>query len=39
VRAAAEAVRQRVYSELLRHTQLAIGAVDVTVIDVHEASA
>jgi hypothetical protein len=36
VHSAAEAVRQRVYSELLRHTQLAIGPVDVTVVDVHE---
>jgi hypothetical protein len=38
VHSAAEAVRQRVYSELLRHTQLAIGPVDVTVVDVHEAT-
>ncbi len=36
VHSAAEAVRQRVYTELLRHTQLAIGPVDVTVVDVHE---
>ena len=35
VREAAEAVRQRVYSDLLRHTELAIGSVDVTVTDVH----
>ena len=35
VRPAAEAVRQAVYSELLKHTELAIDAVDVTVLDVH----
>ena len=31
----AETVRQRVYSELLAHTELTIEAVDVTVTDVH----
>ena len=31
----AEAVRQRVYSELLSHTELAIESIDVTVTDVH----
>jgi len=31
----AETVRQRVYSELLTHTELTIEAVDVTVTDVH----
>lgn len=31
----AEAVRQRVYSQLLSHTELRIDAVDVTVVDVH----
>lgn len=35
VHEAAAAVRQRVYSELLRHTELPIGPVDVTVVDVH----
>lgn len=32
---AAEAVRQVVYSELLKHTELLIRSVDVTVTDVH----
>jgi hypothetical protein len=36
VRELAEAVRQRVYSELLKHTELQIAAVDVTVTDGHE---
>lgn len=36
VTALADAVRQRVYSELLKHTELTIGAVDVTVTDVHQ---
>ena len=31
----AESVRQRVYSELLAHTELSVEAVDVTVADVH----
>lgn len=31
----AEAVRQRVYSELLLHTELIIETIDVTVVDVH----
>lgn len=31
----AEAVRQRVYSELLSHTELAVEGIDVTVTDVH----
>ncbi|NEM91617.1 Asp23/Gls24 family envelope stress response protein [Galbitalea soli] len=31
----AEAVRERVRSELLKHTELAVGAIDVTVADVH----
>lgn len=31
----AEAVRQRVYSELLAHTELTIEQIDVTVVDVH----
>ena len=31
----AETVRQRIYSELLAHTELTIDAVDVTVSDVH----
>ena len=35
VHEAAEAVRQRVYSELLTHTELTVEAVDVTVADVH----
>ena len=35
VHEAAETVRQRVYSELLTHTELTIEAVDVTVADVH----
>ena len=35
VHEAAESVRQRVYSELLAHTELSIEAVDVTVADVH----
>lgn len=35
VPALAEAVRQRVYSELLRHTELAVTSIDVTVSDVH----
>lgn len=35
VRPAAEAVRQAVYSELLKHTELLIESVDVTVTDVH----
>ena len=34
--ALAEAVRQRVYSELLKHTELSIDSVDVTVSDVHQ---
>ncbi|TBN58195.1 Asp23/Gls24 family envelope stress response protein [Glaciihabitans arcticus] len=35
VRAAAESVRQAVYTALLKHTELSIAAVDVTVEDVH----
>jgi len=35
VRDAAELVRQRVFSELLKHTELSIDSVDVTVSDVH----
>ena len=35
VTAAAEAVRQAVYTELLKHTELPVAAVDVTVVDVH----
>lgn len=31
----AESVRQRVYSELLTHTELTIESIDVTVTDVH----
>jgi hypothetical protein len=31
----AESVRQRVYSDLLAHTELSVEAVDVTVADVH----
>lgn len=31
----AETVRQRVFSELLSHTELAIESIDVTVTDVH----
>ncbi|MDH6180122.1 hypothetical protein M2152_000304 [Microbacteriaceae bacterium SG_E_30_P1] len=31
----AEAVRQRVYSQLLAHTELTIDSIDVTVTDVH----
>jgi hypothetical protein len=31
----AQAVRERVHSELLKHTELAIEAIDVTVSDVH----
>jgi len=31
----AESVRQRVFSELLAHTELAIESIDVTVSDVH----
>lgn len=31
----AESVRQRVYSELLSHTELVIESIDVTVVDVH----
>jgi hypothetical protein len=31
----AEAVRERVYSELLKHTELTIESVDVTVTDAH----
>jgi hypothetical protein len=32
----AQHVRERVHSELLRHTQLSVAAIDVTVVDVHE---
>jgi uncharacterized alkaline shock family protein YloU len=32
----AQAVRERVRSELLKHTELTIGAIDVTVVDVHQ---
>jgi uncharacterized alkaline shock family protein YloU len=32
----AQHVRERVHSELLRHTQLGVAAIDVTVVDVHE---
>lgn len=32
----AEAVRQRVFTELLSHTELSIESIDVTVTDVHE---
>jgi hypothetical protein len=35
VTAAAEAVRQAVYSDLLKHTELRVQAVNVTVEDVH----
>ena len=35
VHAAAETVRQAVYTELLKHTELLIESVDVTVTDVH----
>lgn len=35
VRELAEAVRQRVYTELLAHTELTIESIDVTVSDVH----
>jgi len=35
VRAAAEAVRQSVYGALLKHTELQIDSVNVTVSDVH----
>lgn len=35
VREAAELVRQRVFSELLKHTELTVESVDVTVADVH----
>lgn len=35
VRDAAEAVRQRVFSELLKHTELDVASVDVTVADIH----
>lgn len=35
VREVAESVRQRVYSELLSHTELAVESIDVTVADVH----
>jgi hypothetical protein len=35
VRDAAESVRQRVFSELLKHTELRVTSVDVTVADVH----
>jgi len=35
VRAAAETVRQAVYTELLKHTELLVDSVDVTVADVH----
>lgn len=35
VTGAAEAVRQAVYSDLLKHTELVIDAVNVTVEDVH----
>ena len=35
VQAAAEAVRGAVYSELLKHTELQVESVDVTVTDVH----
>jgi hypothetical protein len=31
----AEQVRQRVYTQLLAHTELSIGSIDVTVSDVH----
>ena len=31
----AESVRQRVYSELLAHTELTVDSIDVTVTDVH----
>ena len=36
VRERAEAVRDRIRSELQRHTRLRIEAVDVTVVDLHE---
>jgi uncharacterized alkaline shock family protein YloU len=32
----AQHVRERVHSELLRHTQLNVTSIDVTVVDVHE---
>jgi hypothetical protein len=32
----ADHLRERVHSELLRHTQLNVVAIDVTVVDVHE---
>ncbi|MBK4348203.1 Asp23/Gls24 family envelope stress response protein [Lacisediminihabitans changchengi] len=31
----AQAVRDRVRTELLKHTELRVGAIDVTVVDVH----
>ena len=31
----AQAVRDRVRTELLKHTELQVGAIDVTVVDVH----
>jgi hypothetical protein len=33
--ALAQAVRERVHSELLKHTELAVESIDVTVVDVH----
>lgn len=32
----AQHVRERVHSELLRHTQLNVASIDVTVVDVHQ---
>ncbi len=31
----AQSVRERVHSELLKHTELRVGSIDVTVVDVH----
>jgi hypothetical protein len=36
VRELAQAVRERVHSELLAHTELAVDEIDVTVTDVHQ---